>query len=276
MFCDLRLAVLYLFNKGKNGTTEFEDNDNDTSSNSNKNSDNDDVIHKMNGIDSNNRKDGISKKKQSKSNTWKHVRCESMQRTFKMNDVMCISFLNYHDRKMDEHKEYDDTIGKCGANRLELNISESNLLLQTLSLKRIIELTTHSAIFIFKDDNFSVCITVEFEKGIVLRVAPHLLSYCMVVYYSSMGSFKTQQKEFALQVGKGIPTITTDINNTNGHKNNNNNSNNINSMNDNTNTRKSHALQPSNSESISQRCLSLRTSSLSWHKIHLQIYLMKH
>ena len=143
-------------------------------------------------------------------------------------------------------------------NRLELNIAGSNLLLKTISLKRIIELTTHSAIFIFKDNNFSVCITVEFEEEIALRIAPHSLPYGIAVYYGSMGAMTTQHKEFALQVGKGIPTIA------NGHKNNNNNSNNINTMNDNINTRKSQALQPFNSASISQRYLLLRTSSLSW------------
>ena len=100
------------------------------------------------------------------------------------------------------------------------------------------ELTTHSAIFVFKDDNFSVCITVEFKEGFVLRVASHSLPYCMAVYYSSMAFMKTQQKQIALTVGKGTPTI-------NARHNKNNNSNNINSMNDNTNTRKSHVLQPS-------------------------------
>ena len=140
---------------------------------------------------------------------------EPLQGSFRMNDVMTISFLHHYneDQRQQYRKSYANPFEsvKCGINRLQIKIPQTNILLKTLTLRRIIEINTTSAMHIEiedspkivdndgdqEDNGFMVHILLELEEGIVLRLAPHSIPYILSGYYTITEFMKREQSDIA-------------------------------------------------------------------------------
>ena len=138
---------------------------------------------------------------------------EPLQGSFRMNDVMTISFLHHYNQNQRQYrKQYLQNpfeSVKCGINRLQIKIPQTNILLKTLTLRKIIEVNTTSPLHLEiedspkiddddDDDNqFMVNIVLELEEGIVVRLAPHSIPYILSGYYTITEFMKREQNDIA-------------------------------------------------------------------------------
>eukprot|EP01083_Nonionella_stella_P271557 920242_1 len=153
---------------------------------------------------------------------------EPLQGKFQMNDVMSIALLhhfnpNIHSGSNTRHKRgtththpsfqisdgnpFDAENLKCGINRLQITIPQTKILLNTLTLRPIIEVNTTSEMHIEiqdspldnadkkKDNEFAISIVFELEEGIVLRLAPHSIPYLLSAYYTITDFMKREQND---------------------------------------------------------------------------------